>query len=115
MYLLVNILEQSEHLTGILEGFAGIGIKGSTVLNSTGMGRVLMQSHAGVGITEEIDTVVNSCEPTNRTLLTLIPDKDILDKATDIIRSFCGDLSEPGKGVLFVLPIEYAEGLAKSS
>ena len=42
MYLLVNVLEQPEHLVAILEGFAKIGIKGSTVINSTGMGRVLM-------------------------------------------------------------------------
>ena len=41
MYLLVNVLEQPEHLVAILEGFAKMGIKGSTVMNSTGMGRVL--------------------------------------------------------------------------
>jgi hypothetical protein len=40
MYLLVNVLEQPEHLVAILEGFAQLGIKGSTVMNSTGMGRV---------------------------------------------------------------------------
>ena len=43
MYLLVNVLEQPEHLVAILEGFAKMGIKGSTVMNSTGMGRVLMR------------------------------------------------------------------------
>jgi hypothetical protein len=35
MYLLVNVLVQSEHLVAILEGFAKMGIKGSTVMNST--------------------------------------------------------------------------------
>jgi hypothetical protein len=38
MYLLVNVLEQTEHLPAILEEFAGLNIKGSTVINSTGMG-----------------------------------------------------------------------------
>ena len=46
MYLLVNVLEQTQHLSDILEGFAQIGIKGSTVINSTGMGRVLMETKA---------------------------------------------------------------------
>ena len=46
MYLLVNVLEQPEHLVAILEGFAQMGIKGSTVMNSTGMGRVLMKAGA---------------------------------------------------------------------
>jgi hypothetical protein len=36
MYLLVNVLEQIESLPAILEEFAEIGIKGSTVINSTG-------------------------------------------------------------------------------
>jgi hypothetical protein len=46
MYLLVNVLEQTQHLSDILEDFAQIGIKGSTVINSTGMGRVLMETKA---------------------------------------------------------------------
>lgn len=114
MYLLVNVLEQSELLPGILEGFAEIGIKGSTVLNSTGMGRILMQSKADAQVSEELSKVVTSCEPTNKTLLTVIRNKDILEKAIDVIRSFCGDLSEPGKGVLFVLPLEHIEGLKET-
>ncbi|MCP3873806.1 MAG: hypothetical protein GY699_11695 [Desulfobacteraceae bacterium] len=38
MYLLVNVLEQTEHLPAILEDFSRLNIKGSTVINSTGMG-----------------------------------------------------------------------------
>ena len=34
MFLLVNVFEQPEHLLAILEGFANIGIKGSTVMKA---------------------------------------------------------------------------------
>ena len=42
MYLLVDVLEHTEHLPGILEGFTKIGVTGTTVLDSIGMGRPLM-------------------------------------------------------------------------
>jgi hypothetical protein len=35
----------------------------------------------------------------------------MLDKAIDIVKSFCGDLSEPGKGVLFAIPLALVEGV----
>ena len=44
MYLLVSILKQTQPLSDIVAGFANIGITGSTVLNGTGMGRVLCVS-----------------------------------------------------------------------
>jgi len=55
MYLLVNVLEQTEHLPAILEEFARLNIKGSTVINSTGMGRVLMQIGAATPGIEGIE------------------------------------------------------------
>ena len=65
MYLLVNVLEQPEHLVAILEGFAKIGIK----------------------------------------------EKEILKKAIGIVKSLCGDLCAPGKGILFAVPLSFVDGL----
>jgi nitrogen regulatory protein PII len=113
MYLLVNVLEQSDHLTSILEGFADIGIRGTTILNSTGMGRVLMQSKGESPAREEIGKVLAKCDATNRTLFTVITNRELLQEAIEVIRSLCGDLSEPGKGIIFVLPLEFVEGLTE--
>ena len=60
MYLLVNVLEQTEFLSDILEGFAKIGIKGTTVINSTGMGRVLMQTKASSQLSEHINKIIKN-------------------------------------------------------
>jgi len=114
MYLLVVVLEQSEYLSDILEGFAKIGIKGTTVINSTGMGRVLMQTKASSQLLEHISKVITDLESSNRTMLTVIKDKNLLDQAVKIVKCFCGDLSEPGKGILFVVPLERVEGLLES-
>ena len=111
MYLLVNVLEQPEHLVAILEGFAKIGIKGSTVMNSTGMGRVLMKAGAEGPTMEEINRMIANGESSNKTIFTVVKEKETLDKAIDIVKSLCGDLCEPGKGILFAMQLAFVDGL----
>jgi nitrogen regulatory protein PII len=115
MYLLVQVLEQTQHLSGILEGFARIGIQGSTVLDSTGMGRVLMKTSASMPVMEQINKVLKDLETSNKIMLTVIREKAVLEKAVNVIRSFCGDLNEPGKGILFAFPLELVEGLPQTN
>jgi len=111
MYLLVNVLEQPEHLVAILEGFAKIGIKGSTVMNSTGMGRVLMQAGTNGPAMEKISEMIANGESSNKTIFTVVKEEELLDKAIDIVKSLCGDLCEPGKGILFAIPLAHVDGL----
>ena len=111
MYLLVNVLERSEQLPRIMEQFAKIGITGSTVVDSTGMGRVLMKTRATLPVMQQINKVTTDLESSNKTILTVIKDKDRLDKAIKIVTSLCGDLSQPGQGILFTLPLDRVEGV----
>ncbi len=114
MYLLVEVLEQTEHLPSLLEGFAKIGVTGTTVIDSIGMGRVLMQSGANIPAIGVIREVLTTGKPTNKTIFAVIEDKQTVDKAIDVIRSFCGNLEDPGKGILFTFPLEHVEGLVRS-
>ncbi len=112
MFLLVNVLEQTEHLPAILEEFARLNIKGSTVINSTGMGRVLMQVGAATPGIEGIKKTLRKMEPSNKMIFTVIRERELLEKAIGIVKSLCGDLTEPGKGILFVVPLEFVDGLS---
>ena len=111
MYLLVSVLEETEKLIDIMEGFAKIGIKGSTVLDSIGMGRVLMKARATLPVMKQINKVITDLQSSNKTIITVIQNKEILDHAIGIVKSLCGDLAQPGKGILFALPLEIVEGL----
>ena len=111
MYLLVSVLEETEKLTDIMEGFAKIGISGSTVLDSIGMGRVLMKAKTTLPVMEQINKVITDLQSSNKTILTVIQNKDTLDHAIRIIKSLYGDLCQPGKGILFALPLAFVEGL----
>jgi len=63
MYLLVDVLEHTEHLPSILEGFAKIGVTGTTVLDSIGMGRILMKSGADIPAIDVIREVLAKGKP----------------------------------------------------
>ena len=114
MYLLVHVLEQTDYLLDIMERYAKIGIKGSTVIDTTGMGRVLMQTKASSGLPEHINKVITDLESSNKTVLTVIRDRNLVDQAINIVKDLCGDLNEPGKGILFAMPLEIVEGLLES-
>jgi nitrogen regulatory protein P-II 1 len=113
MYLLVDVLEHTEHLPAILERLVTIGVTGTTVLDSVGMGRILLESRADVPVIETIQRVLAQKQPTNKTLFAAIETEDVLTKAVEVIKSICGDLSQPGTGILFTLSLDRVEGLRK--
>ncbi len=114
MYLLVNVLERTEQLPAILAGFAKAGVRGTTILNSTGMGRILMKTGGDMPELEEAKKVLMRGGFSNQTIFAVIQDKAILQKAIDVVKSFCGDLDQPGTGILFAFPLEYVEGLKEA-
>ena len=114
MHLLVQVLEQTEHLAALLEGFAKAGVTGTTVLDSIGMGRVLLESGAEVPALQVIRNALTKGKPTNKTVFAVVRDEDTLRRAIEVVRSLCGDLNTPGKGILFTLRLDLVEGLKEA-
>jgi nitrogen regulatory protein PII len=113
MYVLFQVLEQTELLPQIVEKLASIGVPGVTVLDSIGMGRILLQTSADAPTVEVVKSVLGKRQPTNRTIFAVIDQEETLKKAVDAIKSLCGDLNDPGKGIIFVFPLKMAEGIRK--
>jgi nitrogen regulatory protein PII len=113
MYVLVLVLEQVEKLPKILKDLVQIGLTGTTVLDSTGMGRLLMEWEVSDPLLEFIKKVLSDKKKTNKTLFTVINEEKALKKAISTVKSNTGDLNEHGKGILFAIPIAFAEGVNK--
>ena len=64
---------------------------------------------------EEINRMIANCESSNKSIFTMFIEKEILDKAIDIVNSFCGNLCEPGKGILFTVPLAFVDGLPEEA
>ena len=78
------------------------------------MGRILVESGAEVPAIGVIKNLLAKGKPNNKTLFSVIADKETLQEAIDVIRSLCGNLNDPGKGILFTLKLDFVEGLKKS-
>ncbi len=111
MYLMVLVLNQKEYLNPVLERLLGIGISGATIVDSKGMGREFMECESPVmgGLRK---LIYDQCRPENVTVYSVVKDEETIDQAVAEIESIVGDLSQPGKGVFFALPLARVKGLS---
>ena len=108
MHLLVAVINAPEKLDEILAGFVELGVRGATVINSEGMGRVL--SH-DIPIFAGLQTLIDRSRPENRTIFTVVA-SDLIDPIVTLLQESCGDLEDPATGIVFTLPLDRVVGLA---
>ena len=109
MKLLIFVLNQEEHLEEVLELLVELGIRGATVIDSVGMGRLL--SH-NIPIFAGFTSMMQETRPFNKTIFTVIKDSD-LDDILKGLSNILGDLDQPGTGILMTVPLDRVIGLAK--
>ncbi|MCK5832098.1 hypothetical protein KAH81_00340 [bacterium] len=111
MYLMIFVLEQNSLLPEILEKLYKTGVKGTTVLNSVGMGRLLVQYGRTSPVGNLIKEKLRKGNYTNKTLFAVIRSEEVLDRAVDSITEVVGDLEKPDTGILFTIKLERVFGL----
>ncbi|MEA1997657.1 MAG: hypothetical protein U9N45_08445 [Gemmatimonadota bacterium] len=105
--LMIFILNREELLDEILSGFLEIGIAGATVIDSMGMGRIL--SH-DIPIFAGFRGMLSGGRPSNKTILSVLPDRETYEQAAELIEDICGDLSKAGSGILLAVPLADVRG-----
>lgn len=110
MKLLVFILNDEELLEDLLHSFLKSGIKGATILDSTGMAGALTASGKDdIPIFGSLRVLLNQGNPSNKTIFIALDDEEV-ETCKGCIRDVVGSLEEPNTGILFTLPIDYLEG-----
>lgn len=113
MQMLVLVLNKTDKLEDILREFLETGIKGATIIDSMGMVKALYQdNNDDLPLFGTLRMMMNESRPFNKTIFTVLNDEKIPD-AIEAIKRVLGDLSKPDVGVLFTLPVGYAEGIIK--
>lgn len=110
MHALFIVLNKVEYLEDILDMFLDIGVKGATILDSQGMGRAMGDTDAFFGT---IRNMIDGARPYNKTIFTVIEDRAILDRAIKETKNIVGEISDPGVGMMFTLPIGEVHGMAR--
>ncbi len=109
MKLMVLVLNKTEDMNELLEGFLDIGIRGATVIESTGMGRIL-STH--VPLFGGLSHLFDGDRPANKVIFSIIQHEEKISEAVELTNKIIGDLKEPGTGVVFTIELDKVVGLA---
>jgi nitrogen regulatory protein PII len=110
MKLIVFVLNKEELLDQVLEAYAEIGVGGGTILDSEGMGRFLTYE---VPLFAGFKEFMKGNKPYNKTIFSVVRDESLIPRLHGLLNEVCGNLDNPGTGILFTVPVDWAAGLAE--
>ncbi|MBE9479159.1 MAG: hypothetical protein IMY80_04265 [Chloroflexi bacterium] len=113
-FLIVFVLNDVDQCSNILDAWELEGIRGITILDSSGLGRVRRAAtRDDLPLMPSLSDVLRSKETRHRTLFTVVKDQKTIDKVVDATQSVVGDLEHEDTGFLFVIPVSQAYGKGK--
>lgn len=111
MQLLFLIIKRIELVDDIMQALAQSGVRGGTVIDSLGMAKSI-STMDNLPTINAIRAILNGVDPSQKGKLLLIAvPEDQVKTARDAIIGVTGDLDTPNAGVLFGVPITFAEGI----
>ncbi|MBN1354971.1 hypothetical protein JXA40_01740 [bacterium] len=108
-HLLLCIIKDFNKVEAILTGFLDLGITGATVIDSRGMGEIISED---IPVFAGLRSFFPRGNLHTYIILSVVKHIQIAD-AFSLIREICGDLCEPGTGIVFTLPVTKVYGLAQ--
>ncbi|PAB58649.1 hypothetical protein [Anaeromicrobium sediminis] len=109
MYALFLILNDVSKLDKVHNIFYDLGV-GATTIDSVGMGKVLLEHQIDVPIFSSIRKLIDGHKPYNKTIISVIKEKETLDKAVKEVGNLLDQIHQPGVGFMFVVPVLYCQG-----
>jgi nitrogen regulatory protein PII len=107
MQLLVLILNKKESLDELFDALVQIGVKGATLVESTGMARIIGDdSHSLFG---SIRMLIDPDLESNYMVFMAVNDS-LVNLVRKTISETLGGLDKPDTGVLFGVPITFFDG-----
>ena len=111
MQLLFLVIKRIELVDDIMKELARAGIRGGTAIDSIGMAKSIsgMDNLPMINVLREILNGEDDSQK-GKTIFVAVKDEQV-EAAKNAIISVTGDLSQPNAGVLFGVPITFAEGI----
>lgn len=108
--VLFIILHDKDKLPAVLDTWREIGVPGATIIPSVG-GYQAANALSRGGLGNFFSIFSDSMN--QRTIISIIDDKDLLEQAVSEADRVVGGFDSPHSGILFTLPLEKALGLQK--
>ncbi|MBI5298268.1 MAG: hypothetical protein HY869_22545 [Chloroflexi bacterium] len=115
MYLILFVLHDPDYLDELLAAWEAEGVRGVTVLFSTGLGRIRQKSamRDDIPLMPSLEDFYEAPDDLSRTLFTTVQDHALVDALVTATRRVVGNLEDPDTGLLLVMPVLEAYGLQK--
>jgi nitrogen regulatory protein PII len=111
-YLVVLIVDDPDNCPAILESWETLGVRGVTILESTGLGRLKRSGlRDDMPLMPSLRDILESNEEHHRTLLSVVDDEQKVDEMIAAAQKITGDLDRGNTGFLFVVPVLRVLGL----
>ncbi len=110
MYLLIMVLDDSNQLASVLSAWREVGVPGITILESTGINRILPR-HTAQPMFAGFSQIFAGGSVGHHTIFAIIDSISIAEDAARASEEVLGDLSKPHTGIMCVVPVEKAWGL----
>ncbi|WP_242836398.1 hypothetical protein [Ruminococcus sp. FC2018] len=105
------VIKRVELVDEIMIALAQAGVRGGTSIDSVGMAKSISgaENLATIGL---LSSILKGVDPTQKgkTVFVVVDDEQV-QSAIAAIKSVTGELTQPNAGVLFTVPITYAEGI----
>ncbi len=111
MQLYVLVLNHPEYLEPLFEAMMDKGIQGATVLESTGMMRVLADDdNADMPLLGVFRHLYSPERRSSKTVFVVLHDEQ-LPLMAELVEQVTGGLDQPDSGISFALPLQYVKGI----
>ena len=108
------VLDNPALLNDVLEAWTEVGVRGITILESTGVHRVRSKaSRQDAPFMLGFSRLLRTDQVGHYTLFAVVPNMEIVERLVAATEEIVGDLSQPNTGVLFAVPLMAAWGLPK--
>jgi hypothetical protein len=108
------VLDNPALLNDVLEAWTDAGVRGTTILESTGVHRVRARaSTQDAPFMLGFSRLLRTDQVGHNTLFAVVRDMEIVERVVAATEEVVGDLSQPNTGVLFAVPVAAAWGLPK--
>ncbi len=107
MFMIMLVLDDSDHLDAILEAWAGLGVSRVTIIESSGMHRRKLKHfpmrylYGGKAVEE--------CG--NLTLIVIVKNEPLIRQCLKAVEEIVGDLNQPNTGVFAAWPLTLTKGI----
>jgi hypothetical protein len=115
MNMILFVLHDPEKLAGLLSAWEQAGVSGATVLYSTGLGRIRQDQGVrdDLPLMPSLESFYPRPEELSRTVFTIVETDALVKKVIAATEEVIGDLTEPDRGLLVVLPVSQTRGLRR--